>query len=92
VRRNAELIAGACRIAPAAGAVQSIPVGTPGAAVRSAGRLRDAGILVGCFRPPSVPDGISRLRVTASAGLDPDQASRAARLIASVIASEKQHQ
>jgi 8-amino-7-oxononanoate synthase len=92
VRRNAELIAGSCGIEPAAGAVQSIPVGAPGAAARIAGKLRDAGILVGCFRPPSVPDGISRLRVTASANLDPDQASRAAQLIASIVASEKQHQ
>jgi hypothetical protein len=55
VRRNAELIAGSCGIEPAAGAVQSIPVGSPAAAVRIAGKLREAGILVGCFRPPACP-------------------------------------
>ncbi|MER7156402.1 8-amino-7-oxononanoate synthase, partial [Streptomyces lydicus] len=31
----------------------------------------------GCFRPPSVPDGISRLRLTARADLTQDQLDRA---------------
>jgi 8-amino-7-oxononanoate synthase len=30
---------------------------------------RNAGVRIGCFRPPSVPDGISRLRLTARATL-----------------------
>jgi 8-amino-7-oxononanoate synthase len=32
---------------------------------------RQAGVRVGCFRPPSVPDGIPRLRLTARATLTP---------------------
>ncbi|WP_375000891.1 8-amino-7-oxononanoate synthase [Aeromicrobium sp. CTD01-1L150] len=69
VRANAQIIASTCQIAPAAGAVQSLPLGSPTAAVEAARRLRENGVLVGCFRPPSVPDGISRLRVTARADL-----------------------
>ena len=46
------------------GAVVSVLVGDPGAGVRRPPRLlRDAGLRVGCFRPPSVPDGVSRLRL-----------------------------
>lgn len=65
VNRNAALIAEACGVPRSAGAVQSVPVGTPEEAVRITEKLQEAGVLVGCFRPPSVPDGISRLRLTA---------------------------
>ena len=36
----------------------------------------EAGVRVGCFRPPSVPDGRSRLRLTARATLDDDAVRR----------------
>ncbi|MET9112572.1 8-amino-7-oxononanoate synthase, partial [Streptomyces zhihengii] len=39
------------------------------AALRWAADCRAAGLVVGCFRPPSVPDGISRIRLTARADL-----------------------
>lgn len=32
-------------------------------------RFAERGVAVGCFRPPSVPDGVSRIRMTAKAGL-----------------------
>ena len=32
-------------------------------------RCAQEGVRVGCFRPPSVPDGVSRLRLTARADL-----------------------
>ncbi|MDN6331849.1 MAG: hypothetical protein L0J58_04785 [Micrococcaceae bacterium] len=38
-----------------------------------AAELRGAGIAVGCFRPPSVPDGISRIRLTARATQHPEE-------------------
>ena len=78
----------ACRIAMAAGvdrapgAVQSIPIGSPSLALTAAQQLQEQGVLAGCFRPPTVPDGISRLRLTARATVDPDRAARAATLAA----------
>ncbi|MCF6522424.1 8-amino-7-oxononanoate synthase [Streptomyces sp. JJ36] len=50
-------------------AVVSVRAPSPEEAVRWAAECRSAGLAVGCFRPPSVPDGISRLRLTARADL-----------------------
>lgn len=84
VGENARAIAASCGIEPAAGAVQSLPMPSPAAAVEATAQLRAQGVLVGCFRPPSVPDGVSRLRVTARADLSTQAVSEAARLIAAV--------
>ncbi|MET7641445.1 8-amino-7-oxononanoate synthase [Streptomyces sp. NPDC005438] len=54
---------------PPDAAVVSVPAPTPEAAVRWAADCRERGLWVGCFRPPSVPDGISRVRLTARADL-----------------------
>jgi 8-amino-7-oxononanoate synthase len=69
-------IAGGVDRAP--GAVQSIPIGSADTALAAAKSLQEEGILVGCFRPPTVPDGISRLRLTARATIDADRADEAA--------------
>jgi 8-amino-7-oxononanoate synthase len=64
-------------------AVTSLLVGEPGAAVAAAAACLARGVRVGCFRPPSVPDGISRLRLTARADLtDADLALVAEVLLA----------
>jgi 8-amino-7-oxononanoate synthase len=57
------------RATPPSGAVTSIVLGEPEAAVAAAAFCLERGLRVGCFRPPSVPDGLSRLRVTARADL-----------------------
>lgn len=53
---------------PAAGVVP-VPAPDPGTAVEWARRCAAAGVAVGCFRPPSTPDGSSRLRITVNTGL-----------------------
>lgn len=77
VRGNAAALARSCGVPVAAGAVQSVPMESAAHAVHVAEQLRAAGIQVGCFRPPSVPDGVSRLRLTARASLTPEQLQRA---------------
>ncbi|MCQ8768214.1 8-amino-7-oxononanoate synthase [Streptomyces telluris] len=62
-------------------AVVSVRAPSPEAAVRWAADCREAGIAVGCFRPPSVPDGVSRLRLTARADLSDRQVTAAADAI-----------
>ena len=59
------------------GAVVSVLVGEPGPAAEAAARLLRDGVRVGCFRPPSVPDGVSRLRLTARADLTVVEVRRA---------------
>jgi 8-amino-7-oxononanoate synthase len=68
------------------GAVVSVLVGDPGRAFEAAARLRADGIRVGCFRPPSVPDGVSRLRLTARADLTDAQVSLAVQAVRAVLA------
>ncbi|TKS99597.1 8-amino-7-oxononanoate synthase [Streptomyces lasalocidi] len=62
-------------------AVVSVRAPSPEEAVQWAADCRTAGLAVGCFRPPSVPDGISRLRLTARADLTEVQLDGAVRVI-----------
>ncbi|MFF3342562.1 8-amino-7-oxononanoate synthase [Streptomyces flavidovirens] len=63
-------------------AVVSVLAPSPEEAVRWAADCRAAGLVVGCFRPPSVPDGISRLRLTARADLTGPQVEEAVATVA----------
>ncbi|MFF0225230.1 8-amino-7-oxononanoate synthase [Streptomyces sp. NPDC004629] len=62
-------------------AVVSVRAPSPEEAVRWAAGCRADGLAVGCFRPPSVPDGVSRLRLTARADLSGAEIERAVRVI-----------
>lgn len=73
-------------VPPPAGAVLSVPMPGPRAALEAQATLSARGVRVGCFRPPSVPDGVSRLRVTASAGASDEEWERASRAVARVVA------
>ncbi|MGW1740989.1 8-amino-7-oxononanoate synthase [Nocardia sp. NPDC001965] len=50
-------------------AVVPVILGEPRIAYEAAVACREQGLEVGCFRPPSVPEGTSRLRITARADL-----------------------
>lgn len=63
-------------------AVVSVTAPTPQAAVTWAAACRERGVFVGCFRPPSVPDGRSRLRLTARANLTAAEITHAVDAIA----------
>jgi 8-amino-7-oxononanoate synthase len=54
---------------PSQGPILPCFVGSPEVAVRISNRLRERGVLVQAIRPPTVPVGTSRLRITAHARL-----------------------
>ncbi|MFT3900294.1 MAG: 8-amino-7-oxononanoate synthase [Gordonia sp. (in: high G+C Gram-positive bacteria)] len=81
VRANAAAIARAVGADEPSAAVVSLIIGDPHRAVELAARCRDDGVLVGCFRPPSVPAGTSRLRITARADLDAAAIERVAAVV-----------
>ncbi|MEU8788380.1 8-amino-7-oxononanoate synthase [Streptomyces sp. NPDC048643] len=62
-------------------AVVSVRAPSPERALSWAADCREEGLAVGCFRPPSVPDGVSRLRLTARADLSEEQIERAVDVI-----------
>jgi len=82
---SADLLAAGLQATAPDAAVVSVPVGDPGPAADAASRLLADGVRVGCFRPPSVPDGVSRLRLTARADLTDDEAARAVAAVAGVL-------
>lgn len=54
---------------PSRGPILPVFIGPPDVAVRISNRLRERGVLVQAIRPPTVPVGTSRLRITAHARL-----------------------
>jgi 8-amino-7-oxononanoate synthase len=75
------LTAAGLQVSTPTAAVVSVRAPSPEAAVAWANDCRTAGVVVGCFRPPSVPDQISRLRLTARADLTPADLDRAVDVI-----------
>ncbi|MGH3384719.1 MAG: 8-amino-7-oxononanoate synthase [Nocardioidaceae bacterium] len=84
-RACATAFADAVGVPTPAGAVLSVPMPGPQDALAAQAACADAGLRVGCFRPPSVPDQVSRLRITASARWTDDQVASAARALAAVV-------
>ncbi|BBH18153.1 8-amino-7-oxononanoate synthase (BioF) [Nocardioides baekrokdamisoli] len=89
IRRRVEGFASRAGVEAPAGAVTSIPMPTPQAALAAAEACAAEGVRVGCFRPPSVPDGISRLRVTANAGLSDEDWQRATDIVIKVAEAHR---
>ncbi len=63
--------------AASSGPIVPVMVGTEGRALALAARLREAGVRVAPIRPPTVPEGTCRLRLTLHAGLTDDDVERA---------------
>lgn len=70
-------------------AVVSVILGEPGVAVAAAAACRDRGVRVGCFRPPTVPVGTSRLRLTARASLSADELDLARQVLTEVLSAAR---
>jgi 8-amino-7-oxononanoate synthase len=66
-------------------AVVSVILGAPEVALAAATACLDAGVRVGCFRPPTVPAGTSRLRLTARASLDANDLELARTVLSEVL-------
>jgi 8-amino-7-oxononanoate synthase len=84
VQRRMSDLAASLGVEPSAGAVLSLPMKSPLAALAAQASALQQGVRVGCFRPPSVPDGISRLRITVNAGVGDDDWRRATDVLVSV--------
>ncbi|MDO9495900.1 MAG: aminotransferase class I/II-fold pyridoxal phosphate-dependent enzyme, partial [Nocardioides sp.] len=85
VRRRLLDLAAALGVEPPAGAVLSVPMPSPQVAVAAQSAARAHGLRLGCFRPPSVPDGVSRLRITVNAGISDDDWARATEVLVAVV-------
>jgi 8-amino-7-oxononanoate synthase len=81
LRYVADALADACGIERPAGAVMSVPMAGPREALDAQAQCLSYGVRVGCFRPPSTPDGSSRLRITASARLSDADVERAVEVL-----------
>ncbi|MER7003529.1 8-amino-7-oxononanoate synthase [Dactylosporangium sp. NPDC000555] len=81
-RRTVERLRGeGLEVSEPAGGVISIAAPGPDEALAWAAACRDRGVAVGCFRPPSTPDGRSRLRLTVGVGVPATAFDRAVDII-----------
>ena len=65
--------------------IQPLILGSAAAALAASERLRAAGILVPAIRPPTVPEGSARLRITLSAAHTEAQVDRLLEALASLV-------
>jgi 8-amino-7-oxononanoate synthase len=88
VLRHAATLADVCGVAEAPdSAVVSVILGAPEVALAAAAGCLERGVRVGCFRPPSVPAGTSRLRLTVRASLTDDELAVARDVLVDVLAN-----
>ncbi|MEV0360572.1 8-amino-7-oxononanoate synthase [Nocardia sp. NPDC050697] len=70
-------------------AVVSVVLGDASVAYEAALACRDRGLEVGCFRPPTVPEGTSRLRLTARADLTDAELGVISEVLTEVLAARR---
>ncbi|WP_236793962.1 8-amino-7-oxononanoate synthase [Amycolatopsis sp. GM8] len=80
-RLSEQLADAGFRVSRPDAAVVSVQAPSADDAVSWAAGCAEQGVRVGCFRPPSVPDGISRLRLTARADLSESDVDTAVKVI-----------
>jgi 8-amino-7-oxononanoate synthase len=86
LRRNARVVRTALRVAgPEDGHIVPVIIGESDATVKIGAALRERGILVGAVRPPTVPLGTARLRITLSAAHTDDDIQRLLDGLAAVL-------
>jgi len=73
-------------VTPSETAIQPVIVGAARRALEISSRLLERGLLVPAIRPPTVPAGTSRLRVSLSAGHAREDVELAARALADALA------
>jgi len=84
VNENARQLRSALNAGDGDAHIISVRVGDAAATVRLGATLMEHGFLVGAVRPPTVPDGTSRLRISVSAAHTPDQIERFADTFAAI--------
>ena len=85
VRANAAVLAAAAGVAAPAGAVLSVRMPGPAEALAGVAAAAGHGLRIGCFRPPSTPDGSSRLRLTAHAHHTDEELALAVKVLRSIV-------
>ncbi|OBE97954.1 8-amino-7-oxononanoate synthase [Mycolicibacterium elephantis] len=86
VLAHAQTLASVCDVSPRPeSAVVSVILGEPEVALTAAVACLDRGLRVGCFRPPTVPVGTSRLRLTVRASLSADEMALARAVLTDVL-------
>lgn len=87
---RARVLAETCGVPDVPGsAVVSVILGEPEVALSAAMSCLDRGVRVGCFRPPTVPAGTSRLRLTARASLTGDDLELARGVLTDVLTAAR---
>jgi len=81
LRRVVDELADRLGVARSTGAVVRVPIGKAHGAVGAQRSCLEEGVRVGCFRPPSVPEGDSCLRLAARADLSAADVERAANVV-----------
>ncbi len=76
-----EVLAGSLGVEPTGSAVLPLVLGDPSRAAAARDACLEQGVLVGCFRPPSVPVGQASLRLTVRADHSRADLDRAAEVV-----------
>lgn len=86
-RLHAGLEASGCEVSPFTSPILPLIVGSSAEVLRVAQRALDGGVFAPAIRPPTVPEGTARLRVTPIATHSDAQMDEAAGILAAAVAS-----